>query len=149
MSRDCFTTRRLPRRTYSELLSLDMTTVEPSLAGPKRPQDRVVLSNAGESFNKALPSLIKPKSAAKTRSLRSWLTNARWEQEGGSPAAIGVEDPKVHEHVSASREGFAEARQRRDCCDHFLHQYLEPFGLIGAGLLAKKAVEKGLSVPPG
>src|SRR5580692_4664389 len=49
---------------YSELLTLDLATVEPSLAGPKRPQDRVVLSQAGESFNKALPSLIKPKSGA-------------------------------------------------------------------------------------
>ncbi len=44
---------------YSELLSLDLATVEPSLAGPKRPQDRVVLSKAGESFEKALPGLMK------------------------------------------------------------------------------------------
>src|SRR6202034_1446934 len=51
---------------YSELLTLDLASVEPSLAGPKRPQDRVVLSQAGESFKKALPSLIKPKSAAKS-----------------------------------------------------------------------------------
>ena len=44
---------------YSELLTLDLATVEPSLAGPKRPQDRVVLSQAGESFHKALPSLAR------------------------------------------------------------------------------------------
>src|SRR5262250_1396568 len=49
-----------PEAAYSELLSLDLATVEPSLAGPKRPQDRVVLSNAGDSFRQALPSLIKP-----------------------------------------------------------------------------------------
>ncbi len=54
---------KTPEAEYSELLTLDLATVEPSLAGPKRPQDRVVLSQAGESFNKALPSLIKPKSA--------------------------------------------------------------------------------------
>src|ERR1700691_540836 len=71
---------------YSELLSLDLETVEPSLAGPKRPQDRVVLSQAGESFNKALPSLIKPKSAAKSVAPASAVANkARWEAEGGSP----------------------------------------------------------------
>src|SRR6201995_5117555 len=58
-----FHEEKTPEAEYSELLSLDLSTVEPSLAGPKRPQDRVVLSNAGESFNKALPSLIKPKSA--------------------------------------------------------------------------------------
>src|SRR5579885_1894043 len=61
-----FHDEKTPEAEYSELLGLDLATVEPSLAGPKRPQDRVVLSQAGESFNKALPSLIKPKSAAKT-----------------------------------------------------------------------------------
>src|SRR6266702_4352081 len=49
-----------PQAEYSELLALDLARVEPSLAGPKRPQDRVALSNAKESFDKALPSLIKP-----------------------------------------------------------------------------------------
>src|SRR5215472_4457299 len=48
-----------PDAEYSELLTLDLATVEPSLAGPKRPQDRVPLSRAKESFEKALPSLIK------------------------------------------------------------------------------------------
>src|SRR5229473_5868313 len=76
---------------YSELLALDLATVEPSLAGPKRPQDRVVLSQAGESFQKALPSLIKPKSGAKTSPAAAAIpNNGRWEQEGGSPTAIGV-----------------------------------------------------------
>ena len=91
---------RTPEAQYSELLALDLATVEPSLAGPKRPQDRVVLSKAGESFKQALPSLIKPKSSATTSALPSATANqvGKWEQEGGSPAAIGVEDPKVHEH---------------------------------------------------
>src|SRR5579863_7851640 len=61
-----FHDEKTPEAEYSELLTLDLATVEPSLAGPKRPQDRVVLSQAGESFNQALPSLIKPKSGAKT-----------------------------------------------------------------------------------
>jgi aconitate hydratase len=55
---------KTPEAEYSEILSLDLATVEPSLAGPKRPQDRVILSQAAESFHKALPSLIKPKAAA-------------------------------------------------------------------------------------
>ena len=48
-----------PEAEYSELLALDLDSVEPSLAGPKRPQDRVPLSSAKESFEAALPSLIK------------------------------------------------------------------------------------------
>src|SRR5258708_36084141 len=94
-----FHDEKTPEAEYSELLSLDLATVEPSLAGPKRPQGRVVLSQAGEAFNKALPSLLKPKAAAQTATPVKTANNARWEQEGGSPTAIGVRDPKAHEHV--------------------------------------------------
>src|ERR1019366_2239578 len=95
-----------PEAEYSELLSLDLATVESSLAGPKRPQDRVVLSQARESFAQALPSLIKPKAkaaaaapaeAALKQAARKQVNN--WEQEGGNPIAVGVEDPNVHEHI--------------------------------------------------
>src|SRR6266700_7398145 len=55
-----FHTDNTPQAEYSEHLALDLATVESSLAGPKRPQDRVILSQAGESFRKALPSLLKP-----------------------------------------------------------------------------------------
>src|SRR6202158_3163581 len=51
---------RTPEAEYSELLSLDLATVESSMAGPKRPQDRVVLSKAREAFASRLPSLIQP-----------------------------------------------------------------------------------------
>jgi aconitate hydratase len=153
-----FHDEKTPEAEYSELLSLDLATVEPSLAGPKRPQDRVVLSQAGESFNKALPSLIKPKSAKTVGPLvlpdvgRSGTTapaNAKaWESEGGSPAAIGVEDPNVHEHVSASvkdslKHGSVVIAAITSCTNTS-----NPSVLIGAGLLAKKAVEKGLTMPP-
>ncbi len=138
---------KTPEAQYSELLTLNLATVEPSLAGPKRPQDRVVLSQAGESFQKALPSLIKPKSAAKTGPPPA-ANGPRWEQEGGSPAAIGVEDPNVHEHVPASvkdalKHGSVVIAAITSCTNTS-----NPSVLIGAGLLAKKAVEKGLSVPP-
>ena len=134
---------KTPEAQYSELLTLDLATVEPSLAGPKRPQDRVVLSQAGESFQKALPSLIKPKSATKTAT----PSGAKWEQEGGSPVAIGVEDPNVHEHVPASvkdalQHGSVVIAAITSCTNTS-----NPSVLIAAGLLAKKAVEKGLSVP--
>ncbi len=152
---------KTPEAEYSELLSLDLATVEPSLAGPKRPQDRVVLSQAGESFNKALPTLIKPKSAAKTTSNVGAplpasfagsgsvaIAKDKWEQEGGSPAAIGVEDPNVHEHVPASvkdslKHGSVVIAAITSCTNTS-----NPSVMIGAGLLAKKAVEKGLQVPP-
>ena len=61
-----------PEAQYSELLVLDLATVEPSLAGPKRPQDRVPLSKARESFEQALPSLIKPGKAIAKQSGWQW-----------------------------------------------------------------------------
>jgi aconitate hydratase A / 2-methylisocitrate dehydratase len=140
---------KTPEPEYSELLTLDLATVEPSLAGPKRPQDRVVLSQAAESFEKALPSLYKPKSAATTTApINKSTTREHWEQEGGSPAAIGVEDPNIHEHVPASvkdslKHGSVVIAAITSCTNTS-----NPSVLIGAGLLAKKAVEKGLSVPP-
>ena len=62
-----------------------------------------MLSKAGESFAKALPSLIKPKAKAAVAvpTETSFKVN-RWEQEGGSPTAVGVEDPNVHEHIPAN-----------------------------------------------
>ena len=138
---------KTPEAEYSESLTLDLATVEPSLAGPKRPQDRVVLSQAGESFQKALPSLIKPKSAAKTGPPPA-ANGPRWEQEGGSPAAIGVEDPNVHEHVPASVKGALKHGSVVIAAITSCTNTSNPSVLIGAGLLAKKAVAKGLSVPP-
>jgi aconitate hydratase len=157
-----FHDEKTPEAEYSELLTLDLDTVEPSLAGPKRPQDRVLLSQAGESFNKALPSLIKAKSAKTVgatvlpdfgrtdlgRSGTAARASAKsWESEGGSPTAIGVEDPNVHEHVSAEvknslKHGSVVIAAITSCTNTS-----NPHVLIGAGLLAKKAVEKGLSVP--
>jgi aconitate hydratase len=148
-----FHDEKTPEAEYSELLALDLAMVEPSLAGPKRPQDRVVLSQAGESFNKALPSLIKPKSSAATASATATQTAktgtpATWDQEGGNPAAIGVEDPSVQEHVTPSvknslKHGSVVIAAITSCTNTS-----NPSVMIGAGLLAKKAVEKGLQMPP-
>jgi aconitate hydratase len=141
-----FHDEKTPEAEYSELLSLDLDTVEPSLAGPKRPQDRVILSQAADSFQKALPSLMKPKTGAKPAAAPT-ANSGRWEQEGGS-TAIGVEDPNVHEHVATSvkdslKHGSVVIAAITSCTNTS-----NPSVMIGAGLLAKKAVEKGLSVPP-
>jgi aconitate hydratase len=137
---------KTPEAEYSELLSLDLATVEPSLAGPKRPQDRVVLSKAGESFTQALPSLIKPKAKAASAVPAGVAPNS-WEQEGGNPAAVGVEDHKVEEHVpvnvkAALKHGSVVIAAITSCTNTS-----NPSVLIAAGLLAQKAVEKGLSTP--
>jgi aconitate hydratase len=149
-----FHDEKTPEAEYSELLALDLGSVEPSLAGPKRPQDRVILSQAGESFNKALPSLIKPKSAAATASATGTQTAkagtpATWEQEGGSPAAVGVEDPNVHEHVPASvknslKHGSVVIAAITSCTNTS-----NPSVMIGAGLSRRKPWKKVYKFPRG
>ncbi|MGA2414553.1 MAG: aconitate hydratase AcnA [Candidatus Sulfotelmatobacter sp.] len=148
-----FHDEKTPEAEYSERLSLDLSTVEPSLAGPKRPQDRVILSQAADSFHNALPTLIKPKAAAASASATAVQTakagtSAAWEQEGGSPAAIGVEDPNVHEHVPANVKNSLQHGSVVIAAITSCTNTSNPSVMIGAGLLAKKAVEKGLSVPP-
>ena len=138
---------KTPEAEYSELLVFDLESVEPSLAGPKRPQDRVLLSQAGESFRTSLPSLIKPKAKTSAATTPSNGNQKRWEYEGGNPTSVGVEDPNVHEHVpkdvkSALKHGSVVIAAITSCTNTS-----NPSVLIAAGLLAKKAVEKGLTVP--
>jgi aconitate hydratase len=158
-----FHDEKTPDAEYSELLTLDLATIESSLAGPKRPQDRVPLSKAGQSFLTALPSLMKPKSSAQTKEPQTEpLAPASgsapsgsvpkqvdsWEQEGGSPTAVGVQDTLHEEHVSASvknslRHGSVVIAAITSCTNTS-----NPSVMVAAGLVAKKAVEKGLTVPP-
>src|SRR6201999_4421537 len=112
-----------------------------------RPQDRVALGSAGSSFTTALPSLIKPK-AKPAAAAPANGNEKRWETEGGNPAAVGVEDPNVHEHVPQSvkaslKHGSVVIAAITSCTNTS-----NPSVLIAAGLVAKKAVEKGLNVPP-
>jgi aconitate hydratase len=109
-----------PAAEYSEHLAVDLATIESSLAGPKRPQDRVLLSKAGESFNAALPSLIKPSK--------------------GPKAAAGNGSGELFQKL---KNGSVVIAAITSCTNTS-----NPWVLVAAGLLAKKAVEKGLSTPP-
>ncbi|HXM60165.1 MAG TPA: aconitate hydratase AcnA [Terriglobales bacterium] len=110
-----FHDEKTPEAQYSELLALDLGTVESSLAGPKRPQDRVPLPKARESFEQALPSLIKP------------------GKGGAKPAATG--NGHLH-HGSVVIAAITSCTNTSN-----------PSVMVAAGLLAKKAVERGLQVP--
>jgi len=104
---------------YSEHLELDLANVVPSIAGPKRPQDRVALSDAKSSFAKSLPGYLSDKSAK-------------------SPVSVSV-----NERNGAVANGAVVIASITSCTNTS-----NPSVMIGAGLLAKKAVEKGLSSKP-
>jgi aconitate hydratase len=142
---------------YSDTLSLDLSAVEPSLAGPKRPQDRVALREAKASFAKALPSLAggrpvtPPAPASATETATSDARGeSRLEGEGGGGVAPGAEDPNApaaHEHPdgdgSAIGHGSVVIAAITSCTNTS-----NPSVMIAAGLLAKKAVERGLTTRP-
>src|SRR6185437_10419070 len=144
-----FHTKDAPHPNYSETLELDLASVEPSVAGPRRPQDRVRLSETGENFKHALPSLLGP--AAQKAAARQVM---RWEGEGGNPTASGNEgnkeltSPPVGNgaHIDVSKyldHGSVVIAAITSCTNKS-----NPSVMIAAGLLAKKAVERGLSTPP-
>jgi aconitate hydratase len=132
---------------YSDTLSLELGSVEPSLAGPRRPQDRVSLGQVGKTFLAALPGLMK---ATSPIAPPTPVNGGRWESEGGG-TAVAVEAPPRRTHVSLKLDG-------EDCQLHHGSVVIaaitsctntsNPSVMIAAGLLAKKAVEKGLSSRP-
>jgi len=94
-----FHTPQAPEPVYSDTLALDLGTVEPSLAGPRRPQDRVALREVGKNFLEALPTLMKPTSTVAAPPPTP--TNGRWEAEGGA-VVTAVEAPPSAAPTSAS-----------------------------------------------
>jgi aconitate hydratase len=145
-----FHTAESAQAEYSDTLELDLSTVEASLAGPKRPQDRILLSDVGRSFEGALESLKWPSSGS--RGPRE-PTVGRWESEGG--AAVVAEqivetDPEVDGVLCSWRgeefrlhHGSVVIAAITSCTNTS-----NPSVMIGAGLLAKKAVERGLRARP-
>jgi aconitate hydratase len=138
-----------PEAEYSELLTLDLATVGPSLAGPKRPQDRVELADVGCSFETALESL-KPKPVATNAPKKPAL--ARLESEGGQPAVAVEEPPPASEpYALVHQDGIEFTLEHGSVVIAAITSCTNtsnPSVMIAAGLLAKKAVEKGLQSAP-
>jgi aconitate hydratase len=109
--------------TYSEVIELDLGAVEPSLAGPRRPQDRVSLHSAKSGFERALPTL---QAAAKKPS-----------PAAASSSAVAVVAPAAVEQLDHGSVVIAAITSCTNTSN--------PSVMIAAGLLARKAVERGLS----
>ena len=92
-----FRTEDAPDPVYSETLDLNLSTVVPSLAGPRRPQDRVPLTKAKSSFASALPELKKGVKVARRRRRR--------RDGNAAPARLGRDrgDHELHEHIESER----------------------------------------------
>ena len=115
-----------PDAEFTDTLELDLGSVVPSLAGPKRPQDRVPMSELKETFNKALTAPVKE---------RGYELN---------PDAVNAEATfGANGGAQKMKHGAVVIAAITSCTNTS-----NPSVMVGAGLLAKKAIEKGLSVKP-
>ncbi|OGQ73083.1 MAG: aconitate hydratase 1 [Deltaproteobacteria bacterium RIFCSPLOWO2_12_55_13] len=114
-----FRTDSSPDPLFTDTLELDLATVEPSLAGPRRPQDRVPLTQVKQSFKEALPSLLRSGEPGHTVPV----------QFNGDRVQLGHGSVVISAITSCTNTS-------------------NPSVMIGAGLLAKKAVERGLKAKP-
>ncbi len=149
-----FRTDETPDPEFTSRLELDLSTVEPSLAGPKRPQDRIRMADMRTQFERDLPNLVpagydvpgpsNPEGEGTPRPGESW------GGEGGSEAiqVAAAADSRVisvecdGEPVEIT-DGTVVIASITSCTNTS-----NPSVMVGAGLLAKKAVEKGLAVRP-
>ncbi|HEY1976312.1 MAG TPA: aconitate hydratase AcnA [Candidatus Baltobacteraceae bacterium] len=129
-AQDLFRTDETPDPQYSDVLSLDLSTVEPSLAGPKRPQDRVPLHDVKRSFGAAMEEWTAARDKANN-------AVARFEGEGGGGTATIAQTSK---NVA---DGSVVIAAITSCTNTS-----NPSVLVGAGLLARNAVARGLATQP-
>ena len=120
-----FRTDQTPDPEFSETLALDLATVEPSLAGPKRPQDRVALSDMKRSFRQALAAPVKERGFGLPS---TELARAATVQSDGDRETIAHGAVVIDAITSCTNTS-------------------NPSVMLGAGLLAKKAADRGLTVP--
>lgn len=129
---------------YSELLELDLNDVEPSIAGPKRPQDRVPLREAKPVFEKHLQPMIAERDATQSDNEETF------EGEGGATAVgavhterTGCADVEMDGQTFELNDGDVVIAAITSCTNTS-----NPAVMIGAGLLARNALQRGLPVKP-
>src|SRR5262245_32945924 len=138
-----FHTASTPAATYSEIIELDLSTVQPSLAGPTRPQDRVPLREVKQSFAASLKdflSRIKPRAGDITGCGKVLSPPQPAEAASGAKVSVPL---TLEESAHELRHGSVVIAAITSCTNTS-----NPSVMMAAGLLAKKAVEKGLKVQP-
>jgi aconitate hydratase len=138
-----FHTAEAREPVFTDTLELDLNSVEPSIAGPKRPQDRIRLSQAKKAFHEQLPALLPaaPADAQKGRSSGKDGDGEAWGETGSSPESKVVCNlDGVDYHLDHGSVVIAAITSCTNTSN--------PSVMMAAGLLAKKAVELGLQRQP-
>src|SRR5438132_1594470 len=124
---------------YSDTVELSLDTVETGLAGPKRPQDRVSLMNAKAAFQVALPTMLVAPKTTKVADAGGARQGVATATGAVAQSGVAVADPALEE----LRHGAVVIAAITSCTNTS-----NPSVMIGAGLVAKKAVERGLTRKP-
>ncbi|MDH5821426.1 aconitate hydratase AcnA [Luteimonas sp. RD2P54] len=133
----------LPEATYSATLELDLGQVRPSLAGPKRPQDRVLLEEVKQNFHDNVGPLVANRNGAVAEQVE------RFEKEGGGQpqaehlAARPVSKITIDDSEHELTDGSVVIAAITSCTNTS-----NPAVMLGAGLLARNAVARGLKAAP-
>jgi aconitate hydratase len=139
-----FRTDATPDPVFTDTVTLDLSTVVPALAGPRRPQDMVPLSSLKRSFQMSLPELLTPAAPAARHEVAQ-ANYSRWVNEGGGGTVTLTEEspavarPVLNGEACELHDGSVVIAAITSCTNTS-----NPSVMIGAGLLAKKAVERGL-----
>src|SRR5882762_5343818 len=128
-----------PDAVYSDTVELALDTVEPSLAGPKRPQERVSLRNAKAAFQVALPTMTVAPTSAKAADAGGARQRVAMATGAVAQSGVALADPALEE----LDHGAVVIAAITSCTNTS-----NPSVMIGAGLVAKKAVERGLRRKP-
>ena len=143
-----FRTDETPDPEFTSTLTLDLSTVVPSLAGPKRPQDLVPMKELKKNFFVNLPDLMHANTPEKRRNVAK-EAYSRWMGEGGGSTTTMADEPTqgipgCYDGVDFEISDGSVVIAAITSCTNTSN----PSVMIGAGLLARKAVERGLTTKP-
>ncbi|QDL28003.1 aconitate hydratase AcnA [Stenotrophomonas maltophilia] len=131
-----------PHAQYSTTLELDMGTVKPSLAGPKRPQDRVLLEDVQKNYREALVGLTTNRDK-RSDDVSSFVNEGGGAAVGNEQLAKGYADIETEGRKVRLKDGAVVIAAITSCTNTS-----NPAVMIGAGLLARNAAAKGLNRQP-
>ncbi len=131
-----------PHAQYSTTLELDMGTVKPSLAGPKRPQDRVLLEDVQKNYREALVGLTTNRDK-RSDDVSSFVNEGGGAAVGNEQLAKGYADVETEGRKVRLKDGAVVIAAITSCTNTS-----NPAVMIGAGLLARNAAAKGLNRQP-
>ncbi|HDS1652911.1 TPA: aconitate hydratase AcnA [Stenotrophomonas maltophilia] len=131
-----------PHAQYSTTLELDMGTVKPSLAGPKRPQDRVLLEDVQKNYREALVGMTANRDK-RSDDVSSFVNEGGGAAVGNEQLAKGYADIEIENRKVRLKDGAVVIAAITSCTNTS-----NPAVMIGAGLLARNAAAKGLNRQP-